>query len=123
MHRFVFQYSGNPLVRILIGLASLALFAGLAFLMLPVVLAIIAAAIVMGLIAWGWAWYQSKKMGNEAPWTEQFQETLRQRQYSSQQSEYASRTTRQTEQTVVRIETSDKKKWKMDDVEDIEAKH
>lgn len=123
MHRFVFQYSGNPLVRILIGLASLALFAGLAFLMLPVVLAIIAAAIVMGLMAWGWAWYQSKKMGNEAPWTEQFQETLRQRQYSSQQSEYASRTTRQTEQTVVRIETSDKKKWKMDDVEDIEAKH
>ena len=56
MPLYVFQPSGNPFVRILIGLVSFAVLVGLGFLMLPVVLAVIAAVLVMGLVAWGWAW-------------------------------------------------------------------
>ena len=41
MPLYVFQSSGNPLIRFLIGLATLAVLAGLAFLMLPVVLVIV----------------------------------------------------------------------------------
>ena len=54
MPLYVFQTSGNPFVRILIGLVSFAVLVGLGFLMLPVVLAVIAAVMVMGLVAWGW---------------------------------------------------------------------
>ena len=61
---FVLQSSGNPLVRFLIGFATLAILAGLAFLMLPVVLCIIAAALVLGLAAWAWAWYHRQKYGD-----------------------------------------------------------
>ena len=53
MPLYVFQTSGNPFVRILIGLVSFAVLVGLGFLMLPVVLAVIAAVMVMGLVAWG----------------------------------------------------------------------
>ena len=49
MPLYVFQTSGNPFVRILIGLVSFAVLVGLGFLMLPVVLAVIAAVMVMGL--------------------------------------------------------------------------
>ena len=56
MPLYVFQSSANPLVRFLIGLATLAVLAGLAFLMLPVVLFIVGAVLVLGLAAWGWAW-------------------------------------------------------------------
>ena len=58
MPLYVFQTSGNPFVRILIGLVSFAVLVGLGFLMLPVVLAVIAAVMVMGLVAWGWAWWK-----------------------------------------------------------------
>ena len=54
MPLYVFQTSGNPFVRILIGLVSFAVLVGLGFLMLPVVLVVIAAVMVMGLVAWGW---------------------------------------------------------------------
>ena len=47
MPLYVFQTSGNPFVRILIGLVSFAVLVGLGFLMLPVVLAVIAAVMVM----------------------------------------------------------------------------
>ena len=50
MPLYVFQTSGNPFVRILIGLVSFAVLVGLGFLMLPVVLAVIAAVMVMGLV-------------------------------------------------------------------------
>ena len=60
MPLYVFQTSGNPFVRILIGLVSFAVLVGLGFLMLPVVLAVIAAVMVMGLVAWGWAWWKAR---------------------------------------------------------------
>ena len=61
MPLYVFQTSGNPFVRILIGLVSFAVLVGLGFLMLPVVLAVIAAVMVMGLVAWGWAWWKARQ--------------------------------------------------------------
>lgn len=61
MPLYVFQTSGNPFVRILIGLVSFAVLVGLGFLMLPVVLAVIAAVMVMGLVAWGWAWWKARR--------------------------------------------------------------
>lgn len=121
MQRFVFQYSDNPFVRILIGVASLAIFAGLAFLMLPVVLAIIAAAIVLGLLAWGWAWYQSKKMGGTDPWAEQMRQAMNRANSRGMDANGEATVSRQ-ENTLVRVETSDKKQWKMNDVEDIEER-
>lgn len=63
MPLYVFQTSGNPFVRILIGLVSFAVLVGLGFLMLPVVLAVIAAVMVMGLVAWGWAWWKARQAG------------------------------------------------------------
>ena len=65
MPLYVFQTSGNPFVRILIGLVSFAVLVGLGFLMLPVVLAVIAAVMVMGLVAWGWAWWKARQAGDE----------------------------------------------------------
>ena len=50
MPLYVFQTSGNPFVRILIGLVSFAVLVGLGFLMLPVVLAVIAAVLGMGMV-------------------------------------------------------------------------
>ena len=48
---YIFETPGNPIVRVIAGLITLAVLAALAFFMLPVVLAIIAGAIVLGLIA------------------------------------------------------------------------
>ena len=70
MPLYVFQTSGNPFVRILIGLVSFAVLVGLGFLMLPVVLAVIAAVMVMGLVAWGWAWWKARQAGGTTDWYE-----------------------------------------------------
>ena len=102
MPLYVFQTSGNPFVRILIGLVSFAVLVGLGFLMLPVVLAVIAAVMVMGLVAWGWAWWKARQAGGTTD-CEDVRET-------------------RTETTVLSIKTSDNKKWKMNDVEDIEER-
>ena len=110
MPLYVFQTSGNPFVRILIGLVSFAVLVGLGFLMLPVVLAVIAAVMVMGLVAWGWAWWKARQAGAAAS-----------RQASEQGAREDVRETR-TETTVLSIKTSDNKKWKMNDVEDIEER-
>ena len=126
---FVLQSSGNPLVRFLIGFATLAILAGRAFLMLPVVLCIIAAALVLGLAAWAWAWYHRQKYGDPTEELrramERAQEEARQRYgagaASGADNMRSSTTTEYTTQTV-RIETTDNKKWKMNDVEDIEEK-
>ena len=111
MPLYVFQTSGNPFVRILIGLVSFAVLVGLGFLMLPVVLAVIAAVMVMGLVAWGWAWWKARQAGG----------TAASRQASEQGAREDVRETR-TETTVLSIKTSDNKKWKMNDVEDIEER-
>ena len=112
MPLYVFQTSGNPFVRILIGLVSFAVLVGLGFLMLPVVLAVIAAVMVMGLVAWGWAWWKARQAGGT---------TDASRQASEQGAREDVRETR-TETTVLSIKTSDNKKWKMNDVEDIEER-
>ena len=96
MPLYVFQTSGNPFVRILIGLVSFAVLVGLGFLMLPVVLAVIAAVMVMGLVA-------ASRQASEQGAREDVRET-------------------RTETTVLSIKTSDNKKWKMNDVEDIEER-
>ena len=82
MPLYVFQSSANPLVRFLIGLATLAVLAGLAFLMLPVVLFIVGAVLVLGLAAWGWAWYQNKKNGDP---TEQLRRAMERAQAEARQ--------------------------------------
>jgi hypothetical protein len=115
MPLYVFQTSGNPFVRILIGLVSFAVLVGLGFLMLPVVLAVIAAVMVMGLVAWGWAWWKARQAGGTTDWY------AASRQASEQGAREDVRETR-TETTVLSIKTSDNKKWKMNDVEDIEER-
>ena len=114
MPLYVFQTSGNPFVRILIGLVSFAVLVGLGFLMLPVVLAVIAAVMVMGLVAWGWAWWKARQAGGMS-------RAAASRQASEQGAREDVRETR-TETTVLSIKTSDNKKWKMNDVEDIEER-
>ena len=120
MPLYVFQSSANPLVRFLIGLATLAVLAGLAFLMLPVVLFIVGAVLVLGLAAWGWAWYQNKKNGDP---TEQLRRAMERAQAEARQR-YGADEGRQRQPSYGpgpdRIETSDSRQWKMNDVEDIE---
>lgn len=122
MPLYVFQTSGNPFVRILIGLVSFAVLVGLGFLMLPVVLAVIAAVMVMGLVAWGWAWWKARQAGGTTDWYEG-DEPCR-RKSSGLPSRGAREDVRETrtETTVLSIKTSDNKKWKMNDVEDIEER-
>lgn len=121
MPLYVFQTSGNPFVRILIGLVSFAVLVGLGFLMLPVVLAVIAAVMVMGLVAWGWAWWKARQAGGTTDWYEAMSRAAASRQASEQDAREDVRETR-TETTVLSIKTSDNKKWKMNDVEDIEER-
>ena len=130
MPLYVFQTSGNPFVRILIGLVSFAVLVGLGFLMLPVVLAVIAAVMVMGLVAWGWAWWKARQAGggpargemrSTTDWYEAMSRAAASRQASEQGAREDVRETR-TETTVLSIKTSDNKKWKMNDVEDIEER-
>ena len=97
MPLYVFQTSGNPFVRILIGLVSFAVLVGLGFLMLPVVLAV------------------------TTDWYEAMSRAAASRQASEQGAREDVRETR-TETTVLSIKTSDNKKWKMNDVEDIEER-
>jgi hypothetical protein len=116
---YIFETPGNPIVRVIAGLITLAVLAALAFFMLPVVLAIIAGAIVLGLIAWGWSWYQRKKYGNPL---ERMQAAMdRAEREAWGEDEPSSRGTGRAGD--IRIETSDAKQWKMHDVEDIEEKH
>ena len=84
MPLYVFQTSGNPFVRILIGLVSFAVLVGLGFLMLPVVLAVIAAVMVMGLVAWGWAWWKARQAGGTTDWYEAMSRAAASRQASEQ---------------------------------------
>lgn len=94
---------------------------GLGFLMLPVVLAVIAAVMVMGLVAWGWAWWKARQAGGTTDWYEAMSRAAASRQASEQGAREDVRETR-TETTVLSIKTSDNKKWKMNDVEDIEER-
>lgn len=120
MPLYVFQTSGNPLVRILVGLVSFAVLVGLGFLMLPVVLAIIAAVIVMGLFAWGWAWWKTRQAGGSVDWYEAMSRGVNQKAPGRDAGENMRET--RTETMVLSVKTSDNKKWKMDDVEDIEER-
>lgn len=126
MPLYVFQTTGNPILRLLGGLATLAIIGVLAFFMLPVVLTVIGIVLLLGLVLWGWLWFQSKKNGDPA---EQVRRAMERAEAA--QRGYRTETTERREEgysqssngaTRCRIETSDNKKWKMDDVEDIEEK-
>ncbi len=121
MPLYVFQTSGNPFVRILIGLVSFAVLVGLGFLMLPVVLAVIAAVMVMGVVAWGWAWWKARQAGGTTDWYEAMRQAAASRETQGRDAREDVREAR-TETTVLSIKTTDNKNWKMNDVEDIEER-
>lgn len=108
--------AGNPLVRILAGIVVLAVIIGLGMVMLPVVLGILGFCFVAGLLYWAYL-----KLTGQLTSSSRMEETIRetmQRAEAESRERYAygeHRTVR-----VEAIETSDKKRWKMNDVEDIE---
>ena len=122
MPLYVFQTSGNPIVRVLVSLAILAGLIALAVVMLPVFLGLICVVLVLGLLAWAWGAYQRKKYGDPFdPYLRTMQQTAQRRTHAEHTERHDAATGQTTTtDTVVRIETSDNKKWKMNDVEDIQ---
>lgn len=119
MPLYVFQTSGNPIVRMLVGLAIFAGLIALAVVMLPVFLGLIGIVLILGLFAWVWGTYQRKKYGD--PFESYFR-TMHEQAQRRTYTEHKDSSQKTTTETVVRVETSDNKKWKMNDVEDIQEK-
>lgn len=104
--------AGNPLVRILAGIVVLAVIIGLGMVMLPVVLGILGFCFVAGLLYWAYL-----KLTGQLTSSSRMEETIRE---TMQRAEAESREREHRTVRVEAIETSDKKRWKMNDVEDIE---
>lgn len=124
-----FSSGGSPLISLLIGLVILAGVAVLFTVMLPVALVLLLAIIFIGVLNSIWykvtgkalfgdvmQKYQSKWQSYREGMGTTYQETY---------ETYARTNTAKKSNTktgVLRITTSDNKKWKMQDVEDIETK-
>lgn len=108
--------AGNPILRFLFGLIVLAIVIALITVMLPVALGILGFLFVAGLLYWAYL-----KFTGQCVSTSSMEETIRetmQRAEADSRERYAYTERRTTR--VQAIETSDKKRWKMNDVEDIE---
>lgn len=104
----------NPFVRILLGVAAFAVIVGVAMVALPVILGVMAFCFAAGLLYWLYLKFTGKLSGAAS-----MEETIRE---SMDRAEAESRSCYEYEERVEvgMIETSDKKRWKMNDVEDIE---
>ena len=104
----------DPFVRILLGVAAFAVIVGVAMVALPVILGVMAFCFAAGLLYWLYLKFTGKLSGAAS-----MEETIRE---SMDRAEAESRSRYEYEERVEvgMIETSDKKRWKMNDVEDIE---
>ena len=104
----------NPFVRILLGVAAFAVIVGVAMVALPVILGVLAFCFAGGRRYWHYQKVTGKLSGAAS-----MEETIRE---SMDRAEAESRSRYEYEERVEvgMIETSDKKRWKMNDVEDIE---
>lgn len=125
-----FGSSGSPLVNLLIGLIILAGIAVMLTVMLPVALVILLVIIFLGVLNAIWFKVTGKALFGDV-W-QKYQskwQTYRNEEgvYQETQEEYtrktqSGRTESYSASQVLRITTSDNKKWKMRDVEDLETK-
>lgn len=126
-----FGSSGSPVVNLLVGLMILAGIAVMLTVMLPVALVILLAIIFLGVLNAIWFKVTGKALFGgvwqkyQGKW-----QTYRNEEgvYQETQEEYAreiqpGRKERYSTSKVLRITTSDNKKWKMQDVEDLEIKN
>lgn len=57
---FINTRSTNPILSLIIGLASIAVFIGLVYLLLPVILGVALAVVIVIMAIWLWAWCRAK---------------------------------------------------------------
>lgn len=103
-------------MQFLIGLLLMAGMIALACLLLPVVLVFFGVALLIGVCVWLWMAYQAKKNG---VYTEQFQEQMYRGAGQAQDEDEGFDVRSQQQVQIETIKTTDNKRWKMDDVEDV----
>ncbi len=113
-----YRYNGQSLLgRILIWIVTIAVIVGAAFFILPIALGVILVMLVVGLVISAWVWWQLRKGAASATYYESRTEV----------NQGATLDKGPTEEEFVDVpgdgrpvETADKKRWRMNDVEDVE---
>ena len=112
-----FQFDAQSLLgRLIMAVVAAALVFGLIFFFLPVMIVVLLIVAALGLGLYLYAWFTGKGvMDIVVERNRQFREA---RETPEEDATYTyTSTTRET-----RVETTDKKRWKMDDVEDVESR-
>ena len=104
----------NPFVRILLGVAAFAVIVGVAMVALPVILGVMAFCFAAGLLYWLYLKFTGKLSGAAS-----MEETIRE-SMDRAVAVSSSRFVYEARGEGGLIAPSDKKRWKMNDVEDIE---